>query len=69
MTVQHARDWLSVHADAAETSEGLAAFYEKRPVDYEMLRNRIVEGGKQCANCGATMQPGFKFCGECGTQL
>jgi enoyl-CoA hydratase/carnithine racemase len=69
MTVQHARDWLSIHADAAETSEGLAAFYEKRPVDYEMLRNRIIEGGKQCSNCGATMQPGFKFCGECGNQL
>ncbi len=69
MTVQHARDWLSIHADAAETSEGLEAFYEKRPVNYAMLRNRIIEGGKQCANCGATMEPGYKFCGNCGTQL
>lgn len=69
MTVQHARDWLSVHADAAETTEGLASFYEKRPVDYKMLRNRIIEGGNQCSNCGATMEPGYKFCGNCGHQL
>ncbi|MGA7733776.1 MAG: enoyl-CoA hydratase-related protein [Chloroflexia bacterium] len=69
MTVQHARDWLSIHADAAETSEGLAAFYEKRPVDYDMLRSHVIEGGKKCSNCGATMPPGFHFCGECGTQL
>ena len=53
MTVQHARDWLSIHADAAETAEGLAAFYDKRPVDYEMLRQNIIEGGTKCAHCGA----------------
>ena len=35
MTVGHARDWLAIHADSDETAEGLAAFYEKRPVDYE----------------------------------
>jgi enoyl-CoA hydratase/carnithine racemase len=69
MTVQHARDWLSIHADAAETSEGLASFYAKRPVDYKGLRERIVEGGTKCSNCGAVMPPGFTFCGECGQPL
>jgi enoyl-CoA hydratase/carnithine racemase len=69
MTVQHARDWLSIHADAAETSEGLDAFYNKRPVNYEMLRQQIIEGGHKCSNCGATMPPDHKFCGQCGNEL
>lgn len=69
LTVQHARDWLSVHADAAETAEGLDAFYEKRPVDYDGLRRQIVEGGKQCGNCGATMPASHAYCGNCGSPL
>jgi enoyl-CoA hydratase/carnithine racemase len=69
LTVQHARDWLSIHADAAETAEGLAAFYEKRPVDYQGLRRQIVEGGVQCPNCGAAMPPSHAFCGNCGSPL
>lgn len=69
LTVQHARDWLSIHADAPETAEGLAAFYEKRPVDYDMLRERIIEGGSKCANCGAAIPPGSKFCGNCGAPV
>ena len=31
MTVQHARDWLSVHSNSPEVAEGLAAFHEKPP--------------------------------------
>lgn len=69
MTVQHARDWLSIHADSAETAEGLDSFYGKRPVDYKMLRERIGESGTKCAHCGATMPPGFTFCGACGQPL
>ena len=69
MTVQHARDWLAIHADAAETAEGLAAFYEKRPVDYQGLRRQIVEGGSRCGNCGAVMPPSHTFCGNCGRPL
>jgi enoyl-CoA hydratase/carnithine racemase len=69
MTVQHARDWLSIHADSAETSEGLASFYGKRPVDYKGLRQNIVDGGTKCAHCGAVMPPGYTFCGECGQAL
>ncbi len=33
MTVQHARDWLAIHSGQHEVAEGLAAFFEQRPVD------------------------------------
>ncbi|MBN9396405.1 MAG: enoyl-CoA hydratase/isomerase family protein [Candidatus Melainabacteria bacterium] len=38
MTIGHARDWLSSHAGHFETSEGLASFAEKRPMDYKKIR-------------------------------
>jgi enoyl-CoA hydratase/carnithine racemase len=80
MTVMHARDWLAVHADSAEVQEGLGSFFDKRPVDYEKLREPKAAGGspdwpwgrysKRCANCGATQIPvNFKFCGNCGKDL
>ncbi len=80
MTVMHARDWLSVHADSAEVEEGLRSFYEKRDVDYDKLREPKIAGGSPeqpwgtptltCANCGAARIPGyFKFCGNCGKPL
>jgi enoyl-CoA hydratase/carnithine racemase len=69
MTVGHARDWLAVHADTEETAEGLDAFYNKREVDYPRLRRELAQGQQRCGNCGAVMPRGFKFCGECGTQL
>ncbi|MFI5255070.1 MAG: enoyl-CoA hydratase/isomerase family protein, partial [Candidatus Limnocylindrales bacterium] len=40
MTIRHARDWLTLHADSAEVREGLDSFREKRPADYEALRRR-----------------------------
>lgn len=67
MTVGHARDWLSVHADAQETAEGLAAFYGKREVDYAKLRSDMAAGGRACANCGANVPAQYNFCGVCGT--
>lgn len=80
MTVGHARDWLSVHADSAETREGLESFYEKRSVDYDSLRGPKLSGGspdwpwgqyrKKCARCGADNIPEkFDFCGRCGQKL
>jgi enoyl-CoA hydratase/carnithine racemase len=45
MTVQMAREWLTVHAASAEVAEGLASFHEKRHVDYERLRTDIEEAG------------------------
>lgn len=69
MTVGHARDWLSIHADADETAEGLAAFYEKREVDYAGLRESMAAGQKRCEKCGELSPARSKFCGSCGALL
>jgi enoyl-CoA hydratase/carnithine racemase len=69
LTVGHARDWLSIHADAYETAQGLEAFYNKRPVDYEGIRRTQAERGVRCAHCGAYMPPHFRYCGQCGSAL
>jgi enoyl-CoA hydratase/carnithine racemase len=80
MTIGHARDWLSVHADSAEVEEGLRSFYDKRAVNYDALRDAKIAGGlpeqpwgrftKTCAKCGATKIPEqFEFCGKCGERL
>ena len=38
MTIGHARDWLALNNLTFETQEGIAAFNEKRPVDYDRIR-------------------------------
>jgi enoyl-CoA hydratase/carnithine racemase len=38
MTIGHARDWLSIHNRSPEVHEGVNAFMQKRPVDYESQR-------------------------------
>jgi enoyl-CoA hydratase/carnithine racemase len=38
LTIRHAREWLTIHADSAEVREGLASFASKRRPDYEALR-------------------------------
>src|SRR5262249_3525203 len=38
LTVGHAREWLALNNLSLETAEGIAAFNEKRPIDYERLR-------------------------------
>ena len=69
MTVQHARDWLSVHSNSAEVAEGLAAFHEKRAVDVPGLRARLANAGPgwTCPACHSAMPADFSFCGQCGT--
>ena len=47
MTIGHARDWLTVHTSAPEIIEGLNAFNEKRPIDYEKIRMQLAEGRLQ----------------------
>lgn len=80
MTVGHARDWLSVHADSAEVREGLDSFHSKRAVNYDTLRDRRIaeqspeypwgQYAKLCSNCGAARLPEqFEFCGNCGRKL
>ena len=80
LTVGHARDWLTLHAGAPETQEGIDAFFAKRPVDYGSLRRRLLEGLstehawgapiRTCPNCGAKHVPEeFTYCGNCGHKL
>ena len=58
LTIGHARDWLTLHADSAEVREGIEAFHEKRPVRYEMFRSGIAESrGRQRANAPARGSP------------
>lgn len=80
MTIQHARDWLTIHADSAEVKEGLDSFFEKREVEYGPLRQARAEGknidqpwgqySRTCGHCGAKDIPAqFKYCGNCGIKL
>ncbi|HXG37395.1 MAG TPA: enoyl-CoA hydratase/isomerase family protein [Bacteroidota bacterium] len=47
MTIGHVRDWLTVHSSAPEIVEGITAFSEKRPIDYEKIRLQLAEARKQ----------------------
>ncbi len=38
LTIGNVRDWLTVHTSAPEIEEGIRAFVEKRPIDYEKIR-------------------------------
>jgi hypothetical protein len=80
MTIQHARDWLTLHADSAEVKEGLDSFFEKREVEYNSIREGTAGGmnvdqpwgeyNQTCSHCGAKNIPAhFKFCGNCGNRL
>jgi len=80
LTVGHAREWLTLHAGAPETQEGLEAFREKRPVDYAGIRRKLAGGEstehawgppvRTCPRCGAKHLPQeFAYCGSCGAKL
>ncbi|HEY6103670.1 MAG TPA: enoyl-CoA hydratase-related protein [bacterium] len=80
LTIGHARDWLTLHAGAPETQEGIEAFREKRPIDYAGIRRRLAVGEsteytwgppvRTCPHCAAKHIPeGFAFCGNCGRAL
>jgi len=80
LTIGHARDWLTLHAGAPETREGIEAFMEKRPVDYEAIRRALREDRptefawgpptQRCPHCGAAHIPEeFTYCGNCGRPL
>ena len=47
MTIGHARDWLTVHTSAPEIVEGINAFAEKRPIDYEKIRKQMGGTGRR----------------------
>ncbi|MBI3734852.1 MAG: enoyl-CoA hydratase/isomerase family protein [Chloroflexi bacterium] len=71
VTVGHARDWLTMHVPSAETGEGIAAFQQRRPMDYAGLRAGLAEPQtKTCGNCGATGLPKESaYCLRCGQPL
>jgi enoyl-CoA hydratase/carnithine racemase len=79
-TIPHAQEWLSLHYMGREPWEGMTAFVEKRPVDFEGLRRRWAEGrspemvwgapAATCPSCGAQGLPEeFEHCGRCGAAL
>ncbi|MBM4422178.1 MAG: 1,4-dihydroxy-6-naphthoate synthase [Chloroflexi bacterium] len=71
VTIGHARDWLSIHANAYETTEAVRAFGAKRKPDYDSVRTAQGEPRSQtCPHCGARgLSTSHKFCGECGKSL
>ncbi|HEY9679437.1 MAG TPA: enoyl-CoA hydratase-related protein [Drouetiella sp.] len=74
MTIGHARDWLTLHAGATETMDGLRAFRKKTEMDYAAIRERAgqhnaASSGSTCAGCRTQMPHGFAFCGSCGQKL
>ncbi len=52
LTIGHVRDWLTVHTSAPEIVEGITAFAEKRPIDYEKIRLQMVESRKSTRTAG-----------------
>lgn len=66
ITIGHVRDWLTVHTSAPEIFEGINAFKQKKPIDYEKVRQGLL---RQCPACDATMPVRYAYCGECGRNL
>jgi enoyl-CoA hydratase/carnithine racemase len=54
MTIGHVKDWLTVHTAAPEIVEGINAFNEKRPIDYEKIRRQMAEAGSARPQFGKT---------------
>ncbi len=54
MTIGHVKDWLTVHTSAPEILEGINAFNEKRPIDYEKIRRQMADAGLQREKVGET---------------
>ena len=69
-TVTHAREWLAIHSTADETREAVAAFHDKRPPRYELLRRLESGAGRTCSHCGQVGLPAqYACCGACGAPL
>jgi hypothetical protein len=78
MTVGHARDWLTLHAGAYETAEGLRSFRRKSEIDYPKIRCKAAGPAadfgptmetQPCTACGAPQPVMFAYCGMCGTKM
>lgn len=78
LTIGHARDWLTLHAGAYETTEGLHAFRRKTEINYPVIRNKaagrlatpqVDAPTLSCTVCGTHLPSSFLFCGACGNKL
>lgn len=78
MTIGHARDWLSLHAGAYETAEGLRSFRRKTDIEYPKIRCKAAGPAQSfqaqvevspCPGCSEPMPSTFAFCGSCGNKL
>lgn len=78
MTIGHARDWLTLHAGAQETAEGLRSFRRKQDIPYQEIRNAVGKTASNfsghvdsvhCPACNEPMPSTNAFCGACGTKL
>ncbi|MFW9929554.1 MAG: enoyl-CoA hydratase/isomerase family protein [Candidatus Thorarchaeota archaeon] len=75
-TIGHAKDWLAVHYTSWEPYEGMTSFVEKRPPEYQKIRDsphpEFLWGPptKECKKCKSKGIPSdFEFCGKCGTKI
>jgi enoyl-CoA hydratase/carnithine racemase len=66
LTIRHAREWLTIHADSPEVREGLASFAQKRPPDYDVLRQGMGEGTSRSTS-GAMAAAENEVAGEAQT--
>lgn len=78
MTIGHARDWLTLHAGALETAEGLRSFRRKTEMPYPQIHCKHAGPApafgpavelRPCASCNAPQPTNFAFCGMCGQKL
>jgi enoyl-CoA hydratase/carnithine racemase len=72
MTIGHARDWLTLHAGASETIEGLHAFRKKTEINYDDIHDKAARSqpkAKSCPKCSTSIPDQFAFCGFCGNKL
>jgi hypothetical protein len=78
MTIGHARDWLTLHAGASETAEGLRSFRRKQEIPYPKIRCKAAGPAESfsghvdtapCPTCNESMPSTNAFCGACGTKL
>lgn len=78
MTIGHARDWLTLHAGAFETAQGLRSFRKKTELDYADIHSRKSEAASgfnpaaalsECSACKVEMPESFAFCGQCGAKM
>lgn len=78
MTVGHARDWLTLHAGAYETAEGLRSFRRKGEMPYQEIRSQASKPAHSfssasavctCPNCNSPQPGAFQFCGMCGEKM